>query len=119
MASQTVHCSTRLRAAMCRLFLCILCFANLWQSTTTQNTTLAFLLMISNSERFNSSGAEVAAILAVERINADSSILHGYTLGLPYVRDSKVHDNCNHLRLLSTSIVNIKPSLLFCFVSVF
>ena len=51
---------------------------------------LHVLLMTSSSQRFNSSGAEIAVRLALDRVNAETSILPGYTLNIASVRDSKV-----------------------------
>ena len=89
MASSAVHRNSTLK--LCGLFLCFVSFGHASEpAEESNNVTLTFLLIISNSDRFNSSGAEIAANLAVDNINTKSSILHGYKLGLGHVRDSKV-----------------------------
>ena len=55
-----------------------------------QGHKLHVLLMTSSSQRFNSSGAEKAVRLALDRVNKDASILPGYELQLAGVRDTKV-----------------------------
>ena len=59
-------------------------------SGSGQGRELHVLLMTSSSQRFNSSGAETAVRLALDRVNADASILPGYELQLAGVRDSEV-----------------------------
>ena len=52
---------------------------------------LHVLLMTSSSQRFNSSGAETAVQLAMDRINADKTILPGYELQVAGVRNTEVN----------------------------
>ena len=56
---------------------------------------LNVLLMTSSSQRFNSSGAETAVRLALDRVNAGASILPRYRLQLAGVRDTKVNNSLN------------------------
>ena len=51
---------------------------------------LHVLLITSSSPRFDSSGAETAVRLALDRVNANDFILPGYELQLAGVRDTKV-----------------------------
>ena len=55
-----------------------------------QGLELYVLLMTSASQGFNSSRADSAVRLALDRINGDASILPGYELQLAGVRDTKV-----------------------------
>ena len=59
-------------------------------SSSGQGRELYVLLMTSSSQRFSSSGADTAVRLALDRINADASILPGHELQLAGVRDTKV-----------------------------
>ena len=61
-------------------------------SSSGQGRNLHILLMTSSSQRFNSSGAETAVRLALDRVNRpDAFILPGYELRLAGVRDTKVY----------------------------
>ena len=51
---------------------------------------LFVLVMTSSSGRFNSSGAELAVRLALDRINTDNSLLKRYSLEVAEVQDTKV-----------------------------
>ena len=55
-----------------------------------QGRELHVLLITSSSQRFNSSGAETAVRLALDRVNADIYVLPGTELQLARVRNSKV-----------------------------
>ena len=48
------------------------------------------MLMVSNSARFNTSGAAVAFDQALKRTNSDPSLLNGYELNLSVIIDDKV-----------------------------
>ena len=63
-------------------------------ANSEQGSELHILLMTSSSQRFNSSGAESAVQLAVDRINSDTSILPGYELDVAGVRNTKVNTLC-------------------------
>ena len=52
---------------------------------------LNVVLMTSSSLRFNSSGAETAVRLALDRVNAGASILPRHKLQLAGIRDTKVY----------------------------
>ena len=60
-------------------------------ASSVQQCQLSVLLMSSSSQRFNSSGAESAVQLAIDRINSDMSILSGYELAVAGVRNTKVN----------------------------
>ena len=51
---------------------------------------LHVLLMASSTSSFNSSGAEGAVRLAMDRVNANSTVLPGYSLELAAVRYTEV-----------------------------
>ena len=59
-------------------------------SASGQGSELHVLLMTSSSQRFNSTGAETAVRLALDRVNSDAYILPGYEMKLANVRDTKV-----------------------------
>ena len=54
------------------------------------NSTLKFLFMTSFGSAFNSSGSVVGMMMALERINANSTILADYTLEYSDIVDSQV-----------------------------
>ena len=56
--------------------------------------TLKFLFMTSFGLAFNSSGSVVAMMMALERINANSTILADYTLEYSDIVDSQVWIIC-------------------------
>ena len=60
-------------------------------ASSGQECELHILLMTSSSQRFNSSGAESAVQLAMDRINADVSILPGYELKVAAVKNTEVN----------------------------
>ena len=62
----------------------LLCFQ------TAESNDLSVLLMVSNSARFNTSGAAVAFDLALKQINSEPSLLNGYKLNLSMIIDDKV-----------------------------
>ena len=51
---------------------------------------LSILLMVSDSARFNTSGAAVGFDVALNRINREPSLLSGYDLTLSNIVDDKV-----------------------------
>lgn len=55
-----------------------------------KNSSLNIMIMISTSERFNSSNAVGAVNLAMKHIDADESLLKGLKLLAANVTDSKV-----------------------------
>ena len=59
-------------------------------SRATAGGNLSILVMVSNSERFNTSGAAAAFDLAMKRINNEQSILNGYELNSAMLVDDKV-----------------------------
>ncbi len=62
------------------------------------NTTLEFLYMTSFGESLNSSGSVIGMLLALEKINSNSSILANYTLDYSNIANSEVcpiHDDSN------------------------
>ena len=54
------------------------------------NSTLKFLFMTSFGSAFNTSGSVVAMMMALERINANSTILADHTLEYSDIVDSQV-----------------------------
>ena len=56
----------------------------------SDNTTLEFLYMTSFGQSLNSSGSVVGMMMALDRINANSSILADYTLDYSAIIDSQV-----------------------------
>ena len=59
------------------------------QATGAEN--LSILLIVSNSVRFNTSGALEVFELALERINREPSLLSGYELNSLQYTDNKVY----------------------------
>ena len=53
-------------------------------------STLEFLFMTSFGEAFNSSGSAVGMMMALDRINSNTSILAGYNLTYSSIVDSQV-----------------------------
>lgn len=51
------------------------------------------ILLMTSTERFDSSGAEGAVTLATDRVNADRSVLAGYSLKVVETRDTKVSEH--------------------------
>ena len=49
------------------------------------------ILLMTSSQRFNSSGAESAVQLGMDRINTDVSILPGYELKVAAVKNTEVN----------------------------
>ena len=88
-----------LTAAMNALsWFCLLVFCHSlsgpWQSLAecpqNNKTNLKFLFMGSSGAAFNSLGSVVGSIIALERINANNSILKDYTLSYSAIEDTKV-----------------------------
>ena len=84
------------RALLIPLLLCIVTFSACTVdeesgSGSGHGHELHILVMTSSSSgRFNSSGAEVAVRLAVDRINGNASLLSGYLLELTRIKDTTV-----------------------------
>ena len=83
------------------LWFCLLVFCHShsgqilpWQSLAecpqNHKTNLKFLFMGSSGAAFNTLGSVVGSIIALERINANSSILKNYTLSYSAIEDTKV-----------------------------
>ena len=77
-------------------FLCCLwillwtCLTSCRSQADVKNSSLNIMIMISTSERFNSSNAVGAVNLAMKHIDADESLLEGLKLLAANVTDSKV-----------------------------
>ena len=73
-------------------------------SRATAGGNLSILVMVSNSERFNTSGAAAAFDLAMKRINNEQSILNGYELNSMLV-DDKVQQKYHACACLDVDLV--------------
>ena len=60
--------------------------------TRGSTSTLEFLFMTSFGEAFNSSGSAVGMMMALDRINSNTSILAGYNLTYSAVVDTQVKE---------------------------
>ena len=60
--------------------------------TRGSTSTLEFLFMTSFGEAFNSSGSAVGMMMALDRINSNTSILAGYNLTYSAIVDSQVKE---------------------------
>lgn len=83
------------------LWFCLLVFCHWssgqilpWQSLAecpqNNKTNLKFLFMGSSGVAFNSIGSVVGSMIALERINANNSVLKDYTLSYSAIEDTKV-----------------------------
>ena len=84
---------TILCAEMFRSLVLWIIFSRAFVCSQAAGGNLSILLMVSNSERFNTSGAAVAFDLALKRINKEHSLLSGYELNLSGLIDDKVSIN--------------------------
>ena len=89
---------TRAKIAMAELFslsvavVLLLCFGSNrgQENCNSSNQTLEFLYMTSFGEAFNSSGSVLGMMMALERINSNSSVLPGYQLNYNSIVDTQV-----------------------------
>ena len=94
---------------LAKIFLVLVYHASALASTADvhsgsgQGRELHVLLMTSSAQRFNSSGAETAVRLALDRVNKDASISPGYELQLAGVRDTKVRN----YRMIYTPVLHV------------
>ena len=74
-------------------------------SCEERNGTLDFLFMTSFGGAFNSSGSALGMMMALERINANSTVLPDYKLGYTSIVDSQVSAASNPLVMYTFFIV--------------